>query len=217
MTAVNSPGLIELQLESLDQLFDPFDPFPIPTRDLSRTAEEFVVGWARELHPEAPLTIRIYIPRSAVAGADVEGLQSAISGHFSYRSKRTRSDMRELIGIAQLSLVVGLCLLGVCIGIRQTLREAAMHNALAGFFSEGAAIVGWVANWRPIEILLFEWWPLSRRRRLFDRLAMAPVDVRARAGLAPDTQHGAGPRMARGGPGEPEPSPPPEPHGQPAG
>ncbi len=37
---------IELRLEELSQLFD---PFPIPTRDLARSAEDFIVGWAREL------------------------------------------------------------------------------------------------------------------------------------------------------------------------
>lgn len=177
MTRERATGLIELRLQSLDQLFDPFDPFPIPTRDLSRTAEEFVVGWAREFQQGARLRIRVYLPAEAVVSADVDGLQSAIAGHFLYRARRARSDMREQIRIAQLSLLVGICVLGACIGIRQALREAASSSTIAGFISEGVAIVGWVANWRPIEILLFEWWPLARRRRLFERLAAAPVEV----------------------------------------
>lgn len=177
MTKEHATGLIELRLQSLDQLFDPFDPFPIPTRDLSRTAEEFVVGWAREFAEGAHLCIRVHLPGEAVAGADIDSLRSAIAGHFLYRARRTRSDMREQIRIAQLSLLVGICVLGACIGIRQWLREATSNNTIAGFVSEGAAIVGWVANWRPIEILLFEWWPLARRRQLFERLAAAPVEV----------------------------------------
>ena len=48
MSSAPLDGLIELRLSALDQLFDPFDPFPIPTRDLAKSAEEFVVGWARE-------------------------------------------------------------------------------------------------------------------------------------------------------------------------
>jgi hypothetical protein len=36
-----------------------------------------------------------------------------------------------------------------------------------------------VANWRPIEIYLYEWWPIVRRRRLYQRIAHAPVIVRA--------------------------------------
>jgi hypothetical protein len=42
---------------------------------------------------------------------------------------------------------------------------------------EGLIILGWVANWRPLEIFLYDWWPLARRRRLFQRLAEMPVEV----------------------------------------
>ena len=38
---------------------------------------------------------------------------------------------------------------------------------------------GWVANWKPIEIFLYDWWPLARRRDLYRRLAAARVEVRA--------------------------------------
>jgi hypothetical protein len=181
MANAPAPGLIELRLNTLEQLFDPFDPFPIPTRDLARSAEEFVVGWAREHASDARLAIRIYLPAEAVSKSDIDSLRSAFAAHFQYRARRTGSDMRDLLGIAQVTLLIGLCVLGACIGVRQVLREAAASNAAAGFFSEGLAIVGWVANWRPIEILLFEWWPLARRRKLFERLAAAPVEVIASA------------------------------------
>ena len=36
----------------------------------------------------------------------------------------------------------------------------------------------WVALWRPIEILLYDRWPLVRARNLFQRLAVAPVALR---------------------------------------
>jgi hypothetical protein len=169
---------IELRLESLDQLFDPFDPFPMPTRDLARGAEDFIVGWAQEL--PAGASLRICINLAGAAGAtERENLRTAIAGHFLYRARRTRSDMHELITIAQLSLGIGLGVLAVCTGLRQLLLGLMPSGAVAGFLAEGLAIVGWVANWRPIEILLYEWWPLARRRRLFERLAAAQIDLRA--------------------------------------
>lgn len=191
-------GLIELRLNTLEQLFDPFDPFPIPTRDLARSAEEFVVGWAREHAADARFTIRIYLPPEVAGSVDTQNLRAAIGGHFQYRAQRTQSDMRELLGIAQVTLVIGLCVLGVCIGIRQLLRDAAAGNAVAGFFSEGVVIVGWVANWRPIEILLFEWWPLARRRKLFERLAAAPVEIVSSLDASQGSQHAASVRSASG-------------------
>jgi hypothetical protein len=177
MSVAGIDGMIELRLTALDQLFDPFDPFPIPTRDLSRTAEEFVVGWAREHARSARLTIRIYLPATTVETTDITSVRAAISGHFRYRCERVRSDMHELVSIARLTLLIGLCVLGACMGARQLIRDLVPDNAIAGFLSEGLAILGWVANWRPIEILLFEWWPMNRRRQLFTRLAEAPVEV----------------------------------------
>jgi hypothetical protein len=53
---------------------------------------------------------------------------------------------------------------------------------LAGYFfqpplkdliEESLLILGWVVNWRPIEIFIYEWWPIVRKRNLYRRLAAA--------------------------------------------
>ncbi len=38
-------------------------------------------------------------------------------------------------------------------------------------------IVSWVANWRSIEILLYDWWPIVRHRNLLRRLSEAEVRI----------------------------------------
>jgi hypothetical protein len=45
---------------------------------------------------------------------------------------------------------------------------------------EGLIIAGWVAMWRPMEIFLYEWWPLLRRGRLYEKLSQMRVVVRKR-------------------------------------
>ena len=49
----------------------------------------------------------------------------------------------------------------------------------ARVLEESLIIVGWVANWRPIEIYLYDWLPIRRRIRLFERIAAAKVEVKA--------------------------------------
>jgi len=55
---------------------------------------------------------------------------------------------------------------------------------LAGRFgemiAEGLVILGWVANWRPIEMFLYDWWPIIRRRNLLRRLARAEFVIALR-------------------------------------
>jgi hypothetical protein len=43
---------------------------------------------------------------------------------------------------------------------------------------ESFLILGWVANWRPLEIFLYDWWPLAHRRDLYNRLSVATVEVK---------------------------------------
>ena len=35
-------------------------------------------------------------------------------------------------------------------------------------YGEGFLIAGWVSLWHPVEILLYEWWPISRRIRIYE-------------------------------------------------
>jgi hypothetical protein len=44
---------------------------------------------------------------------------------------------------------------------------------------ESLVIVGWVVIWRPAEIFLYDWLPIVRRRKLFNRLASATVTVQS--------------------------------------
>ena len=42
---------------------------------------------------------------------------------------------------------------------------------------EGLSIVAWVAMWRPLEVLLYDWWPLVSERRVLQRIRAAEVAV----------------------------------------
>jgi hypothetical protein len=53
---------------------------------------------------------------------------------------------------------------------------------------EGLAIAGWVAMWRPLEVFLYDWWPIRADARRFDRLATMPVRIVDGQG-EPDSSH----------------------------
>ncbi|MBY0563414.1 MAG: hypothetical protein K2P58_04425 [Hyphomonadaceae bacterium] len=172
------PATIELKLETLAHLFDPYDPFPIPSRDLAKSAEEFIVGWAREAARTSALKIVVHAPAAEATEAAQRELADAIRRHFTYRAERTRGDLHELFRVGYVSLGIGLGVLAACV-VGGRLIETAVSYAWSRFLSEGLIILGWVANWRPLEIFLYDWWPLAERRALYLRLAAAPVEVRA--------------------------------------
>ena len=57
-------GVIEVRLSEMAQLFNSLDPSPFHERDLDQDAEEYIVGWARELRANAPLRIIVHLPDS---------------------------------------------------------------------------------------------------------------------------------------------------------
>lgn len=43
-------------------------------------------------------------------------------------------------------------------------------------FRESLTIGGWVST-RPLEVFLYDWWPIRKEARLSDRLAVMPVRI----------------------------------------
>ena len=170
-------GTIEIRIEDATQLFNTLDPFPFRERDLDREAEDFIVGWARELPHKAPLGIVIHLPEHEAASEKGRQLKDALSAYFGYRADMVARDLKELFRVGRLSLAIGLGVLMLCLVARALLYRGFGASGYAGFLSEGLLILGWVANWRPLEIFLYDWWPLQRRRNLYRRLSAAKVTL----------------------------------------
>ncbi|HYM17910.1 MAG TPA: hypothetical protein VEU06_05055 [Micropepsaceae bacterium] len=171
-------GAIEVRVTDVSQLFDTLDPFPFPERDLDRDAEEFIVGWARELPRDHPLKIVVHMPTAEIAKSDPNAIGTAMNRYFTYRSGVIERDLHELFRVGRLSLVIGISVLATALLIAQTLSKVFVSMPLGSFFEQSLIIVAWVANWRPLEIFLYDWWPIVRRRNLYRRLAKTPVELK---------------------------------------
>ena len=168
----SKPGLIELRLRSVDQLFNSLDPSPFIERDLAHEAEEFIVSWAREHSRDAQLRLVIHL------GVAPEAVVQAIRNYFEYHERLKRLELRELFRRGRSSLAIGLAFLTACLLVG---RSIAPHDAspLLGVLRESLLIGGWVAMWRPLEIHLYDWWPLLRAVRIDARLAAATIEIDA--------------------------------------
>lgn len=169
-------GRIELRLRELNQLFDSFDPAPFHEKDLDRDAEDFIVSWAREYPPDTPLVFRLHLPEDQRRFEPERMVSTAIRNYFTYRADLARLEVRRTLQQGRTSLLVGSLFLACCMAARALLRRQTDADWFA-FFGGGLLIVGWVAMWRPIELLLYDWWPLLRRRRTFENLSRMRVEV----------------------------------------
>ena len=174
-----SASAITLNLRELAQLFNTMDSSPFVDRDLDADAEEFITSWARELPPggDLELVIRLAVPPPAENSA---GIADAVRRYFETRVAIKKLEFRQLMRRGRLSLAVGLVFLAICLLLGEIATNSALGPA-AEIIKEGLIICGWVAMWRPLEICLYDWWPLYDERRRLERLARIRVRVMAQS------------------------------------
>jgi uncharacterized membrane protein YbhN (UPF0104 family) len=119
---------------------------------------------------------RLHLPRDQQRFEPERTVSEAMRHYFQYRAGLARLEVRRILQQGRTSLLVGLVFLAACMGLREVLHnvEAARWPRL---LEEGLLIVGWVAMWRPLELLLYDWWPLLRRKRTFENLSRMRVEV----------------------------------------
>jgi hypothetical protein len=176
-TAAKPDAIIEIRLSRLQQLFNSLDPSPFHDRDLDQDAEDYIVDSADEFPLQTPLSLVVYLPADQLPPVQAPDLTQAIHNYFAYRLREGRRRLRLFFRDGRIALMIGLVFLFLCIAIRQIIL-AAPAGTMSEILAEGLLIVGWVAMWRPLEIFLYEWWPIRRRCRVFEKLSTIPVSVR---------------------------------------
>lgn len=116
---------------------------------------------------------------------------------FSDRANAVQSDINELFRIGRRSLAIGISILVLCLLLAHFGVRALFEEPFRRLLEESLLILGWVANCRPLEIFLYDWWPLVRRRDLYQRLARAVVESRPESGEHAQVKFGDEPATGR--------------------
>jgi hypothetical protein len=169
---------IEIRIESISQLFHSLDPSPFHEKDLDKDAEEFIVSWARELPGGRPFKIVVHLPEQQIALPEARAIGHAIRQFFAYRAQVIGLELKELFRVGRRSLAIGLTVLLVAVIASQAVAAKLEPRPLGKVIEESLLIFAWVANWGPIEIFLYDWWPIVRQRDLYRRLGDAEVELR---------------------------------------
>jgi hypothetical protein len=179
-------AVIEVHLGELKQLFDAIDPSPFRDRDLDPKAEEFIVGWAKEFPKDAKLALVVDLDREAGLPEEATILRESIHEFFRHRAERYRQRLRELFHVGRTSLIIGLVTLAAAIALGDFLASLFKGSGIGEIVRESFTIGGWVSMWRPLEVFLYDWWPVRNEARLSDRLAAMPVRIRYANATGPD-------------------------------
>lgn len=166
--------LVELRLREVRQLFHHLDPAPFREKDLDPAAEAYIEDAVREIGTGQRARLVIHLPEPEHSSEAARTLAESIAHYFDYRAQQTHVELGRLMRLALVNLAIGLVFLAACLALRRSLLTAGSYDLLA----EGLLIIGWVALWRPVEMFLYDWWPLLRRQRRFYAIARMPVEIR---------------------------------------
>lgn len=180
------PDVLDLYLSDVRRLFNSMDPAPFRERDLDPEAAAYIVEWAEEAPAKQPLGMVVHLGTGSDTDAEAALIRDSVHEYFQRRAVATRRQLQQQLRLGRISLLIALIFLGVVIIVGEWLAVSVARERTATLIEDSLVIGAWVALWRPLEIFLYDWWPIRDEARLFDRLGAMAISV----------AHGAAPAKA---------------------
>lgn len=177
-----TPSVLELHLGEVRQMFNSMDPAPFRERDLDPKATDYIVDWAEEAPPDGSLAMVVHL---GAVTPEAASLGEAVREYFQRRAAAKRRELSKLFRVGRITLVIGLACLGAAVAAGEALTLVVAKEGHGWLLKESLIIGGWVALWRPMEIFLYDWWPIRARARLYDRLGQMQVSLRGADAAGP--------------------------------
>jgi uncharacterized membrane protein len=168
---------VDIRLRTVQQLFDHRDPAPFRERDLDVDAVEYLTAAVEDIPRSTPFKLVIWLAEPLAPPLTEEVLVSSVCAHFAYERDRVQRRIRLVLHRGQQIFWLGLALLVLCLLSAELLVKHSASTFLR-LLREGIVITGWVALWRPLDAMLYDWWPLLHERRTLSRLVGPEIEVR---------------------------------------
>lgn len=191
-SGAGSGQVLDLFLANTKQLFNSMDPSPFRERDLDPGAETYIVEWAGEARVSEPLSLVLHLGDGSTTEADAAVVRDSVHEFFRRRAFASRRRLQRLFRLGRYSLLIALIFLTSVTIVGESLASLISSERSISLIENSLLIGAWVALWRPLEIFLYDWWPIRAEAKLFDRLSLMHVQV---VGIATAERAGAsGPR-----------------------
>ena len=169
-------SVIKVHLESLSQLFDSLDPSPFHIKDLDRNAATYIIESARDIPRDKKIGLVLFVDEPAGPSDDGRVVGDAVREHFAREGDYTQRRFRRMIKQGWVSLAIGLAVLAAAVVASAVVTDN-VPGTVGVVLSETLIIGGWVSMWRPLEIFLYDWWPVLGERRLYERMSRMAVRI----------------------------------------
>lgn len=164
---------VTLRLARLEELLEPPDVEALAGRFEERSGVERIVDTLRSRYHRRIERIEArLLVQTAPDAATRSKVDAALKELSRYQDERLGEQFVTIRRDGVRALGKGSLFLLACLVIAAIGGELAfLPDLLRNLISEGFIIAGWVGLWHPMELLLYEWWPVSRDRKLYRLIA----------------------------------------------
>lgn len=168
----NGQPILDVRVESMEQLFDRRDPAPFRDRDLDPGFVEYLLDAARDLARVRPWRLEIWMGTSPS-----DDVSQAVRAYFQHEIDRTNRERREQVHRGLIGLAVALAVVMVLIAVAGVV-ERRLTGTFGTLLREALVISGWVLMWRPLDVLVYDRIGWLRNRRVLESIRDAAMQVR---------------------------------------
>jgi hypothetical protein len=176
--------LIEIKLSSIVQLFNSFDPAPFREKELDTEAEKYIIDTVEDFPSTTQFRMAIYLPPDLASTEQAKKIVPAVHNHFQYRMLVTERRLRNRIKYGRFALIIGLSFLFLSLIGGQYLLSIS-NSVILLVIADALMITGWAAMWEPVTVLLYELWPIVRKKKLYEKISKMEVDILPLPALSP--------------------------------
>jgi hypothetical protein len=173
---VDGKILIEIKLSSIAQLFNSFDPAPFREKELDADAEKYIVDTVDDFPSKTQFRMAIYLPPELASTDQAKKIVPAVHNHFQYRMLATERRLRNRIKYGRFALLLGLSFLFISLIGGEYLLSTS-NSVIVQLLADALRITGWAAMWEPVTVLLYELWPIIKKKRLYQKISTIEVDI----------------------------------------
>ncbi|MBL8443133.1 MAG: hypothetical protein JNK52_03710 [Zoogloeaceae bacterium] len=181
---------IHLHVEELDCLFNSLDHSPLSRRALDPDAVRYLIDSVEDRPAGAPLALVIHVDEGDCSHETDELIAQAVRSHFERCAQSKWRELRKLFRTGRRTLIVGMMFFALILAISEFVAVILAREGSVRVVQETLMIGGWVALWRPMEIFLYDWWPIRAEAKRNQRMTQMAVQLVRPEGT------GAGPTSA---------------------
>lgn len=182
MSDHNNKTDVSVPFRTIAHFFDPDDPSPEKTRELSDRAEEEITKTVTYFLKTVPSTnqgdLVISLPESDLNTKRESDLPLAIVSHFKNKIQALERDRNLIwwVGMREIRLTIAV-LIPALIGIGLT--SMISKDIIALIAQNILVICCWVVIWQPFQTLVFNRWALAVRIRVYSHITRMHIRVSA--------------------------------------